>query len=83
MRALEDDYITQISAQGSESLSDELVSTDLSRILGYRVMILHKEKTTSNKRALDFDYAISLYAVNTSYNTFVSRTDFEKYFKQK
>lgn len=69
--------MTKISAQGPESLSDELISTDLSRILGYRVMVLRKEKTTS-KRAIDFDYEISLYAVNISYNVFVSRSDFEK-----
>ena len=66
----------------TDTLSDETIASDLSRILGYRVVVLRMEKSpdsgnNSPASKSGFIYNANIYALNQT--AFVTRTEFIEY----
>lgn len=72
---MNDNAVQQVHANGTETLTDQTIETDLSAIFGYRVNVLQKQKTLSSTRdGNNFNYVISLYALDQ--DSFVNQQQF-------
>ncbi|XP_046463992.1 protocadherin Fat 4-like isoform X7 [Daphnia pulex] len=87
VKPLSDNFITLMNAKSqSDSLTDETVATDMSRILGCQVVVLRMEKSPAlsarvTPSALEgYNYKITLYALNKT--TFITRDEFTQKFNQ-
>ncbi|XP_046642882.1 chitinase-like protein PB1E7.04c isoform X5 [Daphnia pulicaria] len=87
VKPLSDNFITLMNAKSqSDSLTDETVASDMSRILGCQVVVLRMEKSPAlsarvTPSALEgYNYKITLYALNKT--TFITRDEFTQKFNQ-
>ncbi len=83
VKSLKDDFISLMKANSiNESLTDEIFASDLSRILGYQVVVLRMEKSPDNGNnspttKSGFNYNLNIYALNKT--VFVTRAEFIEY----
>jgi hypothetical protein len=67
----------------TDSLTEETVSNDMSRILGYQVVVLRIEKSpdislrVTQAALIGYNYKVTLYALNKT--TFITREEFTQY----